>query len=395
MSDRNLFFKHLAQTSSFPLALEIDHAQGLYMTGKDGKRYMDLISGISVSAVGHRHPRVIQAIKDQLDRHMHLMVYGEFIQSPQVALASRLADLLPASLNNVYLVNSGSEAIEGALKLAKRHTGRSEIVSFKNAYHGSSHGALSVTGNESLKRAFRPLLPGILHLDFGSINGLSEIGERTACVLVETIQGEAGVRIPQPEFLQALRARCNETGTLLILDEVQAGLGRTGKLWAFEHFGIVPDVLVLAKGLGGGMPIGAFIASRNIMQSLTHDPVLGHISTFGGNAVCAASALATLNLIVEQKLWENAAVRGQQFKKLINHSRIVQTRGLGLLMAIEFKDFSEAKRIVDRCIEKGLLTDWFLFADNCLRIAPPLNITPDETEKAAALVVEAVDEILG
>lgn len=394
MTHRDIFFRYLGQTSSFPLALEIERAEGMYMFGKDGKRYFDLISGISVSALGHRHPAVIEAIHKQLDHYLHLMVYGEFIQSPQTELAELLTKHLPSHLDNVFFVNSGSEAIEGALKLAKRYTGRTEIVSFVNAYHGSSHGSLSVTGNEKLKNAFRPLLPGIRHLRFNSEEDLGQISGQTACVLIETIQGEAGAIVPDADFMQALRKRCNETGTLLILDEIQAGLGRTGKLWAFEHFDIEPDILTLAKGLGGGMPIGAFIANREVMQSLTHKPILGHISTFGGNAVCAAAAKATFQTIIDQKLWENAEEAEKSFRKFLNHPRIRFINGKGLLLSIGFENFTENKKIIDQCIANGLLTDWFLFADYAMRIAPPLNISRKDIENVCEIINRSIDEAI-
>ncbi len=387
-----MFLRYLAQTSGFPLSLEISEAEGLYMYGAGGKRYLDLISGISVSALGHRHPRVVQAVKEQADRYMHLMVYGEFVQAPQVELARLLVEHLPAGLDNVFFVNSGSESVEGALKLAKRYTGRTEIVSFYDAYHGSSHGSLSVGGNEKLKNAFRPLLPDVRHLCFGETEQLSQISERTACVIAETIQGEAGAVVPEKEFLQALRKRCDETGALLILDEIQAGMGRSGALWAFSHYGIVPDILTLAKAFGGGMPLGAFIAGREVMHCLTENPVLGHINTFGGNAVCAAAAKASLEVILEEKLWLNAAQLEHVFRKRLVHPDILGVRGKGLLLAVEFGDFTRAKEVIDRCIQKGLLTDWFLFADNCLRIAPPLTISEEEVRDACQIILEAVEE---
>ncbi len=388
---RHLFFQHLAQTSDFPLALEIERAEGMYMYDPHGKAYLDLISGIAVSIVGHRHPHVVQAVKDQLDKYMHLMVYGEFVQTPQVALATLLTSLLPAPLDNVYLVNSGSEAVEGALKLAKRYTGRTQMVAFHNAYHGSSHGALSVTGNEALKNAFRPLLPDVLHLPFNDIAQLDQITTKTACVIAETIQGEAGAIVADQAFMHALRQRCSETGALLILDEIQCGMGRTGRLWAFEHYGIVPDILTLAKGLGGGMPIGAFIAPKHIMQCLTNNPVLGHITTFGGNAVCAAAAKATVEVIVNNRLWEGVHDKEMLFRELLIHPTIKRIRGIGLMLAIEFEDFTQTKRVIDNCLDLGLITDWFLFADNCLRMAPPLIISDEEIRHACSTIMQAID----
>jgi len=394
MSNRTLFYKYLAQTSSFPLALEIESADGLYMTDPEGKTYMDLISGISVSALGHRHPVVMKAMRDQMDKYMHLMVYGELVQAPQTKLAELLVSNLPEPLDNVYLTNSGSEAVEGALKLAKRHTGRTEIVHFRNAYHGSTQGALSVAGNEKLKNAFRPLLGDIRQLTFNNPEDLEQISERSACVIAETIQGEAGAVVPDVGFMQSLRKRCDETGTLLILDEIQAGMGRTGKLWAFEHYGIVPDVLTLAKGFGGGMPIGAFIASKKIMQSLTDQPILGHITTFGGNAVCAAAAHATLQFILDNKLWENARQLHEVFKQNLIHPKIKSLKGKGLLLAIEFEDFKRNKKVIDRCVHNGLLTDWFLFADHSLRLAPPMIINESEAIKACHILIQSIDEAL-
>ncbi len=362
------------------------------MHGADGKEYLDLISGISVSALGHGHPAVVQAVKAQAEKYMHLMVYGEFVQSPQVQLAALLSELLPEQLEQSFLVNSGSEAVEGALKLAKRYTGRTKVIAFQNAYHGSSHGSLSVTGNEGLKRAFRPLLPEVYHLPFGDADALSQISAETACVIVETIQGEAGAVTANQEFFDRLRARCDDTGALLIMDEIQAGMGRTGKMWAFEHYGIIPDILTLAKSFGGGLPLGAFISRKEIMQCLTHDPVLGHITTFGGNAVCAAASKACLETIIREKLWENAERQGTRFRERLVHPAIKSIRGKGLLMALEFDSFDQCKAIIDTCIAKGLVTDWFLFAGHCLRIAPPLNITDRDLEKACDLLLQAIDQ---
>ena len=393
MNNRQLFYNFLGQTSDAPLAIEIERAEGLYMYGPGGKKYLDLISGISVSNVGHCHPKVVEAVKKQAETYMHLLVYGEFVQSPQVQLAHFLTQNLPENLVNVFLVNSGSEAIEGAMKLAKRFTGRSEIVAFKNAYHGSTQGSLSIMGDETMKNAFRPLLPDVRFLEYNNIKQLVQITRRTACVVIETIQGEAGAATPDPEFMKHLRKVCNETGALLILDEIQAGCGRSGSLWAFEQFGIVPDILTLAKGMGGGLPIGAFISSKEIMQSLTHDPVLGHITTFGGNAVCAAAALANLKVIVNENLWENAARQEKLFRQMLNHSKIKSIRGRGLLLALEFSDFNENKHIIEKLIEKGIITDWFLFAPHCMRIAPPLIISESEVKKACKIILETLDEI--
>lgn len=372
--------------------LEIERAEGVYLYAPDGQRYIDLISGIGVSSLGHRHPRVVAAVKAQIDRYMHLMVYGEFIQSPQVQLAKALADTLPAPLDSCYLVNSGSEAVEGALKLAKRYTGRPHLVSCFEAYHGSTHGALSVSGSESFKQAYRPLLPGVRHMRFGRQEDLSLIDQRTAAVIIETVQGEAGVRMADVAYFQALRQRCTDMGALLILDEIQAGFGRTGTFWAFEQFGLVPDILVAAKGMGGGMPIGAFIASQQIMASLKENPILGHITTFGGHPVSAAASLATLQTILEENLLPQVSHKAALFIKHLQHPAIRQIRQQGLMMAVEFASFEVLKPIIDRAIELGVLTDWFLYCNNAMRIAPPLVIQAHEIEEACALIMQAIEE---
>ena len=391
MNNRQLFLSHLAQTTDFPLMIEIEKAEGIYMYGPEGKTYMDLISGIGVSNIGHRHPKVLEAIQKQVDKYLHLMVYGEYVQSPQVQLAKALCETLPPHLDNVYFVNSGSEAVEGALKLAKRYTNRREIISCVNAYHGSSHGSLSVGGNEIFKRAYRPLLPGIKNVVYGSFQQLNEITEETAAFIVETIQGEAGIKVACPEYFKALRKKCNETGTLLILDEIQAGFGRTGKFWAFEHFGIVPDILVCAKGMGGGMPIGAFIANKAVMGAFKNNPLLGHITTFGGHPVSAAASLATIKVIQEEKLLEQVEQKANLFKKLLVHPKIKSIRNKGLMMAVEFESFDVLKPIIDRAIENGVITDWFLFCDDAMRIAPPLIITEEEIKKACRVIMEAIE----
>ncbi|GAB3647745.1 aspartate aminotransferase family protein [Echinicola sediminis] len=392
MNNRQLFLSHLAQTTDFPLLIEIEKAEGIYMYGPNGERYVDLISGIGVSNVGHRHPRVLGAIQEQLDKYLHLMVYGEYVQSPQTKLAKELTSTLPEKLDNVYLVNSGSEAVEGALKLAKRYTGRREIISCTNAYHGSSHGALSVGGNEIFKRAYRPLLPGMANITFGNSEELNSITEETAAIIVETVQGEAGIRIGSEAFFKALRHRCNETGTLLILDEIQAGFGRTGKFWAFEHYGIQPDILVCAKGMGGGMPIGAFIASRSIMEVFKNNPLLGHITTFGGHPVSAAAALATIRVLKEENLIGQVERKANLFKKRLTHKKINSIRNKGLMMAVQFDSFEVLKPIIDRAIELGVITDWFLFCDDSMRIAPPLTISEEEIEEACRIILQAIEE---
>lgn len=390
LTQRQLFLNHLAQTSETPLALEIEKAEGVYLYDVSGKRYIDLISGISVSNVGHRHPKVISSIKEQLDKYMHLMVYGEYIQSPQVQFAKLLTDHLPENLSSVYFVNSGAEAIEGAMKLAKRFTGRTEIISFKNAYHGSTQGSLSIMGNEEFKNAFRPLLPDTKQIEFNNTNDLKHITKRTACVVVETIQGEAGAIVPQKEFLKQLRERCSEVGALLVADEIQCGFGRTGKLFAFEHYNFVPDILCLAKGMGGGMPIGAFISSKKIMSSLTNNPILGHITTFGGHPVCCAAGLATLNVLLEEKLMETVAVKEKLFRELLKHPKIKSVNGKGLLLAVEFDNYEQNKTIIDKCIEKGVIVDWFLFNSHSLRIAPPLTIIEEEIRFACEVVLQNI-----
>lgn len=393
MNNRQLFLSHLAQTTDFPLMIEIEKAEGVYMYGPGEKKYLDLISGIGVSNVGHRHPKVLTAIQEQLDKYLHLMVYGEYVQSPQTKLAKALTDTLPEHLDNVYLVNSGSEAVEGALKLAKRYTNRREIISCVNAYHGSSHGSLSVGGNEIFKRAYRPLLPGIKNVTYGSFHQLSEITTDTAAVIIETIQGEAGIKVACSNYFQALRKRCDETGTLLILDEIQAGFGRTGKFWAFEHFGIVPDILVCAKGMGGGMPIGAFIANKEVMGAFKNNPLLGHITTFGGHPVSAAASLATIKVIQEDNLLDQVEVKAELFKKLLKHPKIKGIRNKGLMMAVEFESFDVLKPIIDLAIEKGVITDWFLFCDDAMRIAPPLIITAEQIQEACTVILAAIDEV--
>jgi len=385
-----IFLDNLAQTSPSPFLIPIERAEGIYLYSPDGKRYADLISGIAVSAVGHRHPKVVQAIKDQVDKHLHVMVFGEYIQHASNALAQRLAELLPPTLNCTYLVNSGTEANEGALKLAKRYTGRTEIISCRKSYHGSTHGSLSVSGNEVKKSAFRPLLPDVRFIDFNNAEDLDQITERTACVIMETIQGDAGVRVPTVAYMQAVRKRCYETGTILILDEIQCGMGRTGKLFAFEHFGIVPDILTVAKAFGGGLPIGAFIADKKLMETFTHDPMLGHITTFGGNPVCCASALATLNVIVEEKLVEQVEEKGKLFEQCLQHPNIKEIRRKGLMFAIDFESAERVSAIVNLTKANGVITYWFLSHLYSFRIAPPLTITPAEIRESCDVILDAI-----
>lgn len=391
MNNRQLFLQHIAQTTDFPLMIEVEKAEGIYLFGPKGKKYIDLISGIGVSNVGHRHPRVLEAIHHQLDKYLHLMVYGEYVQSPQVSLAKALCDTLPDHLNNVYLVNSGSEAIEGAMKLAKRYTGKPDLISCVNAYHGSSHGALSMGGNEVFKRAYRPLLPGINHIHYGSFSDIEKINSQTAGVIIETIQGEAGIRVACKEYFKAVRKKCDEVGALLILDEIQCGFGRTGKFWAFEHFEIIPDMVVSAKGMGGGMPIGAFFANQEVMAVFKNNPLLGHITTFGGHPVSSAASLATIQILQEENLLTSVDQKADLIKSLLKHPKIKTIRNKGLMMAVEFESFGVLKTIIDRAIELGVITDWFLFCDDSMRIAPPLTITEEEIKESCRLLLEAID----
>jgi len=397
ITPRQFFLTHLAQTSDFPLALEVERAEGVYLHGPNGERWVDMISGIGVSNVGHRHPKVVEAIKAQVDRYLHLMVYGEYVQSPQVQLAQALAETLAGfatpgglKLDNVYFTNSGTEAIEGAMKLAKRSTGRTELISCFNAYHGASQGALSLAGAEFFRQNFRPLLPDIRHIRHGKMEELEKITHRTAAVVIEVIQGEAGVRVPTAEYLQALRRRCTEVGALLIFDEIQTGFGRTGTFWAFEAFGVVPDVLVCAKGMGGGMPIGAFIAPREVMGVFKNNPILGHITTFGGHPVSCAASLATLRVIQDEKLAEKAGEKAALVRSMLMHPNIREIRSQGLMMAVQFDDFPTLKPAIDRAIQAGVITDWFLFCDSAMRIAPPLTITEEELKKACEVILASL-----
>jgi len=392
ISQRNLFLQHVAQTSPDPMGLEIVQASGIYLTDRNRKRYIDLISGISVSNLGHRHPQVIRAIQKQLKKYMHVMVYGEMVQSPQVNLAAALAKVLPVQLSDVYFVNSGSEAVEGAMKLAKRYTGRYEIISCTSGYHGSTQGALSIMGDEFFRNAFRPLLPGIKHIIFNDHESLANIGCRTACVIVEPVQGEAGAVPADPAWLAALRKKCSDNGVLLVFDEIQTGYGRTGKLFAFEHYGIVPDILLLAKGFGGGLPLGAFISSHEIMQSLTHNPVLGHITTFGGHPVCCASGLATLQVLRKSNLVQEVDMKEQLFRSLLVHPAIRGIYGKGLLLSLDFETEELNRKIISACIRNGVITDWFLFSGKRMRIAPPLIISHDQIRKACRLILRSVEE---
>ena len=391
---RRLFLEHVGQTSDAPMMLEVEHAEGVWLYGPDGKKWLDLISGVSVSNVGHGNKAVVDAVCTQAREYMHLMVYGEAVESPQVMYARRMAELLPAPLDTVYFVNSGSEAVEGALKLAKRYTGRTELISFKNAYHGSTHGSLSVMGGEEYRNSYRPLLPDCRTIRFNGFDDISIISSRTAAVIVEPIQGEGGIILPEKGFLQALRARCSETGTLLIFDEIQTGIGRTGTLFYFQQEGVVPDVLCTAKAFGGGMPLGAFIASNEVMSVLKTNPVLGHITTFGGHPVCCAAGMAALEYILSNGLMERARESGALYEKLLSpHRAIKEVRRAGLLMAVEFGDAELCRRVVLTAVEEGLLTEWFLFRETAMRIAPPLTITPAEIEESCRILLKVIDSV--
>ena len=393
MTEREMFFKYLGLPSDQPIGLEITRAEGIYLYDASGKQYIDFVSGISVSNIGHRHPAVLEAIHKQLDHYLHLNVYGEFIQSPQVMLAKSLVSFLPENLNSVYLVNSGSEAIEGAIKLSKRFTGRTEVVAFTNAYHGSTMGALSILGNEPLKNAFRPLIPDIRFLGFNDPDDLDNISTRTACIVAETIQAEAGIILPDQEWLLKLRKRCSETGTLLVIDDVQMGFGRTGKLFSFEHFGIRPDILVLAKAMGGGMPIGAFVSSKEIMSTLTFNPELGHITTFGGHPVSCAAALASLQVITQDHLLERVESKGTMIQeKIKGHPTIKEIRRKGLALGVEIRDDSTRNNLTRAALNNGLIIDWYLFHPMTFRIAPPLTITDEEIDIACSRMMKSLDE---
>lgn len=392
MNQRQLFLQHVAQTSPDPLALEIVKADGALLYDTVGKEYIDLIGGISVANVGHRHPDVLMAIRKQLDAYLHIMVYGEFIESPQVQYAKLLTDHLPPDLNSVYFTNSGAEAVEGAMKLAKRATNRTQVIAFNHSYHGSTQGALSMIGSEYWRNAFRPLLPGVLHLEYNTMESLNEITEQTACVFAETIQGEAGVKAPSREWMQLLREKCTHTGTLLVLDEIQSGFGRTGKLWGFENFGIIPDIVLLGKALGGGMPLGAFVAGKRLMDHLMNDPVLGHITTFGGHPVCCAAGMAAMKALMAEDMMKEVREKEQLFRDLLVHSRIKAIHSYGLWMAVEFDSFETNKKVIDKSIANGVLTDWFLFAPQCLRISAPLVISTAQIEKACKVILQACEQ---
>lgn len=375
------------------MMIEADRAQGIYIYSPDGKRYVDLIAGVSVSNLGHSHPKIVKAAQQQIEKYMHLMVYGEYIQSPQVQFAATLTSYLPKELSAVYFVNSGSEANDGAMKLAKRYTGRTEVVAFRNAYHGSGQGTLSIIGDEYFRNSYRPLLPDTRTISYNSFDELSYITERTACVVAEAIQGEAGIVLPANGFLQQLRRRCTEVGALLVFDEVQTGFGRTGSLFAFQKYGVQPDMLTVAKAMGGGLPLGAFISSKEIMRALTNNPVLGHITTFGGHPVSAAAGLAALEALVEEGLMGKVEKKEQLFRKLLVHPKIKEVRGVGLMLAVELGDNEMLQKFIQKGRENGILSDWFLFCASAFRISPPLNITEKQIEEVSLLILKTLDEI--
>ena len=394
---RKQFLAHVAQTSPSPMLVEVERAEGVYFYTPEGKRYYDLIAGVSVSNVGHANPVVVKAVQEQAAKYMHVMVYGELVETPQVRFAKLLAEHLPADIDSVYFLNSGAEAVEGALKLAKRYTGRTELISMRRAYHGSTHGAMSLMGQpegEEWKQAFRPLLPDTKALEFNNFADLEQITERTACVLLEPIQGEAGVRTPQVGYLEALRKRCDEVGALLIFDEIQVGMGRTGSMFASNHLGIVPDIICLAKALGGGMPLGAFAARHEIMDTLQTNPVLGHITTFGGHPVCCAAGLAAMEYLLEQRVLEGVEAKGALYESLLkDHSAVREVRRAGLLLAVELGRSDRLYRLMEIFKEVGVLSDWFLFCDTAFRISPPLVITEAEILESVLLIREALDRL--
>ena len=394
---RKQFLRHVAQTSPGPQLIEVARAEGVFFYTPEGKPYYDLVSGVSVNNVGHGNRAVVEAVQRQAADYMHIMVYGEMVERPQVEFARLLAETLPEPLDTVYFLNSGAEAVEGALKLAKRYTHRTEMISMRRAYHGSTHGAMSMMGEpegEEWKNAFRPLLPDTKAIDFNSFADLEQITERTACVLCEPVQGEAGVRVPQNGYLQALRKRCDEVGALLIFDEIQVGMGRTGEMFAMQKYGVTPDIVCLAKALGGGMPLGAFVSSQKIMSTLTHNPVLGHITTFGGHPVCCAAGLAAMKFLQEEKVVEDVERKGAMFVELLkDHPAVKEIRRSGLLMAVELGESAKLYRLMDLFIEEGILSDWFLYCDTAFRISPPLIITDDEIRNCVALIRKCLDRL--
>ena len=386
------FFKYQAQTTQFAAGFEVEKAEGSYIYGKDGRKYLDFVAGVSANTLGHSHPKIVEAIKTQAEKYLHVMVYGEYAQKMPVKLCHLLAEATPDPLEVTYLVNSGAEAIDGSLKLAKRYTGREEIVSFKNSYHGNTHGALSVSGNEYHKREFRPLLPMVSFIEFNKEEDLERITEKSACVILETIQGAAGFLVPENDYLRKLKARCEKVRALLILDEIQPGFGRTGKLFAFEHYGIVPDILVMGKGMGGGVPVGAFMSSRQIMETLSHSPKLGHITTFGGNPLIAASSFATLKEVLESGLMNEVDEKEKLFRELLVHPKIKNINGRGLMLAVNLGTPEYTLDVAKRCMEKGLVVFWQLYRNEYLRISPPLTLSLDEIREGCRIIIEVLNE---
>ena len=394
MNSKDIFLSNQGQTSPFPFLIEVESAQGIYIYDKSGKRYTDLISGVAVNNIGHRHPKVVDAIKNQVDKHLHVMVYGEFVQDAQIALANKLKAVLPESLNCVYPVNSGTEANEAAIKLAKRVTGRMEIISFRGSYHGSTNGSLSISGNEIKKKAFRPLMPEVRFIHLNNFEELNQITEKTAGVILETIQGDAGVRIPKNDYLVALRKRCDDVGALLIFDEIQCGMGRTGKLFAFEHFNVIPDILTLGKALGGGMPIGALVSSNDNLSLFTHNPMLGHITTFGGHPVVCAAAAATIDVLKKEINWTEVEKIGTYIEKeLASLPQIKEVRRKGLMFALDMESAEIVNKVVDACLEKGIITFWFLSHPYSFRLSPPLTISMDETVESVKIIKEIIQNL--
>ncbi len=393
LSQKQLFLQHVGQTSPTPLAIEIEKAEGIYLFGKNGEKYIDMVSGVSVSNLGHRNPKIVEAVKKQAETYMHLMVYGEFIQSPQVEYAKLLSRQLPDNLESVYFVNSGSEANEGAIKLAKRYTGRYEVIACRNAYHGSTQSLMALMSDKKFSQAFRPLMPAVKHIEFNNEADLEQISNKTACVIVEPVQGEAGILPPEDNYLQKLRERCTQTGTMLILDEIQTGFGRTGKLFAFEKYGITPDILTIAKAMGGGMPIGAFVSSKEIMSSLTFNPALGHITTFGGHPVSAAAALASLKILLEDNFIDEVNKKGEFIIDKISHPEIKSCRGEGLYYSVELQNADKADKFINQGVKNGIISDRFLYNDTRFRISPPLTINYKELEELADAILKTCNEI--
>lgn len=392
ISNRELFLQNTAQTSSSPRLVEVDKAEGVYLYGPQGERYMDLVSGFNVSNIGHRHPKVLEALQQQMEKYLHVTVYGEFVQAPQVMLATELLAVLPSSFASVYFTNSGAEAVEGSMKIAKKFTGRRQIIAAEKAYHGSTQGALSLIGNEAYRSAYAPLLPEIDFIRFNDLSTLDKISNQTAAVIIEAVQGEAGVRVPDHAFMRALRQRCDETGALLIFDEIQTGFGRTGKMFAFEHFDVVPDILMLAKGIGGGMPLGAFVAKKEVMDVIKDNPMLGHITTFGGHPMSCAAARASLQVIQEEQLLDAVPEKAARFRELLDSPKIKEIRGLGLMMCIQLESFDQVYAVSNYCAEQGIMIDWYLHCETALRVAPPLTISLQEIEYACKIIRTAIEK---